>query len=269
MRHLTGILFLSTVLVLGARPSVARTWYVASDGSGDAPTIAAAIDSSAVGDIILVGPGSHPILSDVGGGVVLKANTSLVSEWGPAATELFAAAGPLQPSLVGLRDNCVVTGFTLRGGQLSTVGCSGSNVEVSTNIVKGRIVITGTGNIHHNIVDEPIMTIYVASAGPIQIQNNIVLGEITSFSTMCLFDVVVTCNLIQGEHACFLAHSNFNADPLFCGPSNTHLRNDSPCAPGNHPDGIDCGLIGPLPVGCGPVRVETKTWGAVKALYSD
>lgn len=34
---------------------LAGTWYVAADGSGDAPTIAAAVDSSVSGDIILVG----------------------------------------------------------------------------------------------------------------------------------------------------------------------------------------------------------------------
>jgi len=267
VRRPTRIVFLSIASMLLTEAAIARTWYVVADGSGDAPTIAAAVDSSLAGDVILVGPGSHAVLSDIGGGVVLKTSTSLVSELGPSTTELYAGAGLLQPSLVGLRDNCVVTGFTLTGGQLSTISCTGSNVEVSSNIVNGRIVITGTGNVHHNVVEEPVMTIHVGSPGPIQIQNNIVLGEITSFSPGCLFDVVVACNLIQGAQACFLAHSNFDSDPLFCGLSNYYLRNDSPCAPGNHPDGLDCGLIGPLPVGCGPVHVETKTWGAVKALY--
>ncbi len=250
-------------------PSVARTWYVTADGSGDAPTIAAAVDSSTQGDLILVGPGNHIVVSEAGGGVTMKAGTSLASQLGPAATSLVAGAGALQPGLIGVRDNCVVTGFTMEGGQLSTISCSGNNVEISTNIVQGRIVVTGNGIIHHNIVDEPVSAIHVGSAGPIQIQNNIVLGDITSFSPTCLFGVVVTCNLIQGAQGCFLAHSNFDADPLFCGPTNYYLRDDSPCAPGNHPDGFDCGLIGPLPVGCGAVSIETTTWGAVKALYKD
>lgn len=269
MRPPIRIVLLSIAVVLLTEASIARTWYVAADGSGDAPTVAAAVDSSAAGDVILVGPGTHSVVSEAGGGVTLKPSTSILSVSGPTTTELFAGAGPLQPGLIGLRDNCVVTGFTLTGGQLSTISCTGSNVEVSTNIVKGRIVISGTGNIHHNVVDQPVMTIHVASAGPIQIQNNIVLGEITSFNPGCLFNVLVTCNLIQGAQACFLAYSNFDADPLFCGLSNYYLRNDSPCAPGNHPDGYDCGLIGPLPVGCGPVNVEMKSWGAIKALYDD
>ena len=58
--------------------------------------------------------------------------------------------------------------------------------------------------------------------------------------------------------------------PQFCGikfSGNYYLQSDSPCAPGNHPDGYDCGLIGALPVNCGKVDVEKKSWGTIKSLY--
>ena len=45
-----------------------------------------------------------------------------------------------------------------------------------------------------------------------------------------------------------------NVDPLFCGGPGTddyNLQTDSPCAPGQHPYGLDCDLIGAYPVGCG------------------
>jgi len=45
------------------------------------------------------------------------------------------------------------------------------------------------------------------------------------------------------------------------------LQADSPCAPGNHPDGMDCGTIGALGVECGTVKAKAVTWGSVKALY--
>lgn len=43
------------------------------------------------------------------------------------------------------------------------------------------------------------------------------------------------------------------------------LRIESPCAP-EHSGG--CGLIGALPVACGPVSVEARTWGEIKARFS-
>jgi hypothetical protein len=49
----------------------------------------------------------------------------------------------------------------------------------------------------------------------------------------------------------------FVQDPKFCGGIGSfdyRLQNDSPCAPGQHPQGIDCGLIGALPAGCGAAK---------------
>ncbi len=65
---------------------------------------------------------------------------------------------------------------------------------------------------------------------------------------------------------------NFSECPLFCDPENGdfHLQVCSPCAPGNHPDGYDCGLIGAFDVGCEcglPSSVERTTWSSLKALY--
>ena len=52
-------------------------------------------------------------------------------------------------------------------------------------------------------------------------------------------------------------------------PYDFHLCDESPCAPGNHPDGYDCGLIGAWDVSCScwPSRTEAATWGTIKALY--
>lgn len=63
---------------------------------------------------------------------------------------------------------------------------------------------------------------------------------------------------------------NITADPIFCGPENGdfRLRSDSPCLPGNHPDDVDCGLIGALGEGCSPpTPIEQATWGRIKAGY--
>lgn len=64
---------------------------------------------------------------------------------------------------------------------------------------------------------------------------------------------------------------NISECPSFChaGLGDLSLCDQSPCLPGNHPDGYDCGLIGALGVGCtcGPTRTEPTTWGAIKAIY--
>ncbi len=44
---------------------------------------------------------------------------------------------------------------------------------------------------------------------------------------------------------------NFSADPLFCGGGDYRLDAASPCLPGQHPDGADCGVVGALGPGCG------------------
>ena len=66
---------------------------------------------------------------------------------------------------------------------------------------------------------------------------------------------------------------NVRTCPAFCNmetmPYDLRLCDGSACAPGNHPDGYDCGLIGAWGVGCscGPSAVESTSWGRVKAIY--
>lgn len=67
-------------------------------------------------------------------------------------------------------------------------------------------------------------------------------------------------------------NGNFSECPLFCGPANDdfRLQECSPCAPGNHPHGYECGLIGAYGVGCEcglPSKVQPTTWSSLKALY--
>ena len=66
---------------------------------------------------------------------------------------------------------------------------------------------------------------------------------------------------------------NISVDPAFCNsvvePHDLSLCNCSPCLPGNHPDGYDCGLIGALGEGCicGSTSTRPTTWGRIKGMY--
>jgi hypothetical protein len=62
---------------------------------------------------------------------------------------------------------------------------------------------------------------------------------------------------------------NISVDPKFCDPAGNsfYICQNSPCAPGHHPQGADCGLIGALGVGCGPTAVQNTTWGRIKSMF--
>lgn len=100
----------------------ARTWNVLLDESGDAPTIRAAIDSSASGDTILVWPGTYE--QDT----VRVTNKSIVltSVGGPEVTVipnpiLFSGSGDEDVTFSGFRILHKVWGLTpLTGGNLSS-----------------------------------------------------------------------------------------------------------------------------------------------------
>lgn len=53
------VLMLATLFGVLPRPVASRTWTVAADGSGDVPTIAAALDTAVAGDEILLAPGAY------------------------------------------------------------------------------------------------------------------------------------------------------------------------------------------------------------------
>jgi len=77
----------------------------------------------------------------------------------------------------------------------------------------------------------------------------------------------VTCSDVHGNAVDFAGDlagllgvdGNISVDPLFCdqAAADHHLLDFSPCAPGNHPDGADCGLIGAAAVGCFAAPVIT------------
>jgi hypothetical protein len=163
----------------------------------------------------------------------------------------------------------------MKSVQGATIHVGGDGVEVSRNIVdggfgNGALTVAGEfASVHNNVlmggVDYAVSLVNDFLYA--DLHNNVILNGIGA-SPGCEYSISIRCNLVNGTvSVCPYWPDNFTADPLFCSESSYYLRHDSPCAPGNHPDGANCGLIGPLPVACGPVHIEAKTWGAVKAIY--
>jgi hypothetical protein len=148
---------------------------------------------------------------------------------------------------------------------------NGGVIESSEGDLPSQIVnCTFAGNRARGSLLGPGAVIYLRAGG--EVQNTIVTAN---DGAACLGPVSVSCSNFFGNALSDAipgtdAGGNFSTDPMFCflAPpgSQWHIRADSPCAPGNHPTGDSCGLIGGREVGC-LTAVEQARWGDVKALY--
>jgi hypothetical protein len=99
------------------------------------------------------------------------------------------------------------------------------------------------------------------------VDYNIVVGNEAGVDLLDEVDVFfINCNDVWGNTVDNWVgldptgvNGNFSADPLFCprvsntAPLDLRLSSLSPCLPGQHPYGDDCGLIGALDQGCSQV----------------
>ncbi|UCG50516.1 MAG: right-handed parallel beta-helix repeat-containing protein [Candidatus Latescibacterota bacterium] len=330
----SSLALLFVLSAIASNHAQAKTWYIKADGSGDAPTIQAGVDSAAVGDTVLVAPGRYTDSSEVlikgelktvnvhlyedivmlAGGYPFetiidytKNDHALFIESTQAAvfrgfeiyvTPDWSGVGPARLGAICssgaiIEDNRFE--YSLYGGALRIDGSSleprivrrnvfymnysavqvlAANVTVENNtIMSGNLVECGTG-------------VFASSdyASDVVIQNNIILWTSTAISRQpdCNdADITVRCNCLdeciidanQVRDTCSVDSTNFwitlvGEGPQFCGAGakNFFLQSDSPCAPGNHPNGYDCGLIGAFPVNC-EVAAEKSTWGSIKSRY--
>jgi hypothetical protein len=257
--------------------SYARTWYVNEEGTGDAPTIEAAMDSAAYGDTVLVGAGTY-----ASSGVMMGDGVTLKSELGPTQTTLIAQALALPAELGTLE------GFTLTGGSFAAVGCfSATGLAVKGNIIcnnssYGIFCNQASGEISNNtIVDNGESGIHLDFGCEILVIRNICVGNSYGILVGESYDELIQCNDSWDNRNGDIygvddpaSQGNFSEDPAFCDPNSQDysLHSTSPCLPGNHPNGFDCGLIGALGQGCdGPITDVAEephhTWSGIKVLF--
>jgi len=287
-KHIANIdyrisLVLISIGILVGVPMIteARTWYVNQAGSGDAPTITAAVDSSVSGDTVLVGPGRY----EIGSPIWPKSGTVITSEYGALDTRLVPKPLYAPAYCFACRffmDRTEISGFWIEGflfgspdsGAITVVDCHPLYIQhnVLVNNTNAAIAVatspTSEVFIENNTMVSEEGNYAVLGNGFGIVRNNIIWGRGDNLERTWL----VTCNcMMDVSDAGFMAVLNFEADPQFCGsPANGNvlLQEDSPCAPGNTPPPLsDCGLVGALPVGCNTTPVKTVTWGYFKSLY--
>jgi len=115
---------LALVALFGATtqtpPGHARTWHILADGSGDAPTIQAGIDSSAHYDTVLVAPGTYFESIGFDGKKIVVGSYFASTQDTSYISQTVIDAGPLFASCVGFTDaeerQSILTGLTLAHG---------------------------------------------------------------------------------------------------------------------------------------------------------
>jgi predicted outer membrane repeat protein len=190
-----------------------------------------------------------------------------------AEAAFFAVArGGAVATEIATISRCVFIGNTARHTNPDGPGFGGAVVSFSSaDVIENCTMVGNSGSFTNGVGG------FFALAGGNTIRSSIIANSIGRACGGAAGTTWSCCDLFgnSDDSLCGIdGGGNFNADPQFCDSDplaslNVSIQEDSPCAPGKHPNGAACGLIGAAPVGCGPVGVESKTWSAVKNLYRE
>jgi hypothetical protein len=181
----------------------------------------------------------------------------------------------------------VMYGFGKSGDQTSVSGCTfDSNIAIRGGALHlanwDEILVTGC-TLYGNIADQG-SGIY-ADDFVIAVERTIVSfggdGEaVYAHGGELDNDITLSCCDLYGNYGGDWVgvvadqvgtDGNFCGDPLFCatGSGDFAVEACSPCLPGNHPDGYDCGeVIGAHGSGCPcGTPAEPTTWSSIKSSY--
>jgi hypothetical protein len=315
--HMTltpGRLFVALGILFSLWPlsAYSRVWYVRNDGTGDAPTIQAAIDSAAAGDTITLAKGIFAVQSIIE--CAWKNDLTINSEAGCDNTSLSFGEEPAYMS-VEICSDISLDGISFRNSQGSALFVAGSKditisncgffnnghyyhkyavvfydcdtIEVYNCLIGGNRAGIDYYELDNNIVSynntylaNTWAAIHLNDVLNCNISHSIISGSsygITGFG----YNLSIGCNDVfnNGQNYSIFQfpdptglNGNISVDPQFCSIdpvayNSYFLQSDSPCAPGTHPSGYPCGLIGCKPVGCSTVGTEKIDWSKVKQLF--
>jgi parallel beta helix pectate lyase-like protein len=125
-------LFISSLVAFSGASG--RTWMISPDGSGDAPTIQAGIDSSSSGDSVLVHPGTYyESISFRGRNITVKSSD------GPGQTTIDATGTGSRVVTFSSNEHraAVISGFTLTGGD-GGIAVVNAEPSIINNVITGN-----------------------------------------------------------------------------------------------------------------------------------
>lgn len=132
----------ATILVVCTAPTAsARVWHVAPDGSGDAPTIQAAVDSAAAGDTVELACGTY-FEHDI---VVPREITLRSGGEDPSCATIDAEDIGRVLSFDDVSGQPVLAGITLTGAHLGALSCNSTRLEVRDCIFENNRANKGGG----------------------------------------------------------------------------------------------------------------------------
>lgn len=163
-------------------------------------------------------------------------------------------------------EDCVIVQNRVNGSYLGLGG--GVRVESSDGQIAGCTMAFNTGSPEPNAI--------ASMQSSVQVERTVVaFNEGKAINCVSGGTISVQCCNFFGNSGgngigCGTdLGNNFRLDPAFCeaASGNYTLFDYSPCLPGHHPDGADCGLVGALGEGCGATSIEPMSWGAIKGLF--
>jgi parallel beta-helix repeat protein len=159
--------------------------------------------------------------------------------------------------------NLIIRNFAGTNG--GGVFASGSVVRLTSNTIALNSGVVDGGGVYSSNGSRVILSRDIVSNSPVG--NGISVDGNSSAVVSCC-DVwsnnAVNYNGMPDQTGVL---NNISMDPEYCDifSLDFHLFMSSPCTAANDPA---CGLVGALDVGCdGPVKVEGKSWGSIKARY--
>jgi predicted outer membrane repeat protein len=224
-----------------------------------------------------------------GGAICIGGGSGMTAGGGSPVTPRGAPPVTTNSTLVTVTNTIFSENIAAEGG--GGISCWQGSLEVANCtfygnstpwFAGGALDCAGSSHTITNCTFYGDYNIPVLCSRPIRLENTIIAVSGSGQAVYCYYGgsaTLVCCNLYGnagGDWVGCIADQygidgNFSACPSFCNADMADFRlcDQSPCLPGNHPDGYECGLIGAWEQGCacGPSRTEETSWSFIKWKY--